>query len=82
MKKIVLTAFALACAAVALTGCNEKKSAATTATTTAVAEENAGGKVLNIYVWNEEFQDFYQNRYAYSPHTTENYDTAPSCRCR
>ncbi|MBQ4378095.1 MAG: carbohydrate ABC transporter substrate-binding protein [Treponema sp.] len=63
MKKIVLTAFALACAAVALTGCNEKKSAATTATTTAVAEENAGGKVLNIYVWNEEFQGRFNTYY-------------------
>ncbi|WP_294430338.1 carbohydrate ABC transporter substrate-binding protein [uncultured Treponema sp.] len=50
MKKIVIAALALA-SLVALNGCNEKKAA-------------GSGKVLNIYVWNEEFQDRFNTYYA------------------
>lgn len=51
MKKSVLTSMLLASAGLMLfSGCGDKKETATTST----KEE---GKVLNICVWNEEFQD-------------------------
>lgn len=49
MKKILAIATAFA-ALVVLSGCSEKKT--------------ASGKVLNIYVWNEEFQDRFNTYYA------------------
>ena len=52
MKKIVIAALALV-SLVALNACNEKK-----------AESAGSGKVLNIYVWNEEFQDRFNTYYA------------------
>ena len=50
MKKLVLATLALASLA-AFMGCNGKKSGDT------------AGKVLNIYVWNEEFQDRFNTYY-------------------
>ena len=51
MKKILSAAVALA-SLFTLIGCNEKNKAA------------ESGKVLNIYVWNEEFQDRFNTYYA------------------
>lgn len=58
MKKIVVAAMALA-SLVALNGCKEKKAEAP-----AAAAAPKAGKVLNIYVWNEEFQERFNNYYA------------------
>ncbi len=52
MKKIVIAAMALA-SLVALNGCGSKS-----------ANSAKAGKVLNIYVWNEEFQDRFNTYYA------------------
>jgi len=69
MKKI-LSAALIASSIFAIMSCNEKKEAAATQnqtaseSTTAVAEPKAQGKVLNIYVWNEEFQSRFKDYYA------------------
>lgn len=53
MKKIVAFAVAGLAALLALTGCNDKKNTS-----------EKSGKVLNIYVWNTEFQERFNTYYA------------------
>ncbi len=60
MKKIFLTAAAIAAAATLMTGCAKKE----TASAGSSSKKGGEGKVLNIYCWNEEFQSRFNDFYA------------------
>ena len=78
MKKMYKAALILSVAAFALAGCAKKEAAAGSASSSsssssasssgsakaAAAAGTSGGKVLNIYVWNEEFQSRFNDFYA------------------
>ncbi len=67
MKKIFKAAFIVSMAAFALVGCSKKEPATASGSSSSGSSASTGassGKVLNIYVWNEEFQSRFNDFYA------------------
>ena len=66
MKKLSKAALIISVAALIFAGCAKKESGTGSSSSGAVknAAGTSGGKVLNIYVWNEEFQSRFNDFYA------------------